>query len=417
MSIQLIRQARLIDPGQDLDRVSDVLIRDGRIEAIAHAIPLPTEPCEVIEASGLILGPGLVDLYSTSGEPGHESRETLAELMVAAGAGGFTRVHLLPNTVPCLDHPGAIQQLMARIPARSPVILKVWGAITQNGVGAQLSELQDLVDQGIVGFSDGEPLQDWLLVQRLLDYAQPLQHPVAVWPRIPSLAQDGVIRDGIQALKFGLPSLSEAAETMAIAALLELIEQAQSPPAVHFMRVTTARSVALITEAKSRGLAITASTPWTHLCFNSDDLGFYDPMLRLDPPVGNPLDQAALIAGVESGVIDAIAVDHHVYTYEEKTVPFAQAPPGCPGFAIAFTLLWKALVDSGQWSASTLWSSLSLKPAQCLNQLPPTLTPGTGAEMFLFDPTQLNPEPSGMPTALKGAILGVWGNQQFQRFS
>ncbi len=416
MAVQLVRQARLIDPVQGLDQVSDVLVRDGRIDAIAHNIPQPSEPCDVIDASEMLLGPGLVDLYSCSGEPGHESRETLEQLLEAASLGGVTRVHLLPETQPCLDHPGAIQQLLSRRSVESPVQLNVWGAITQDVAGEELSELQELCDQGLAGFSDGQPLQDWLMVQRLLDYAQPLNLPVAFWPCMKALARDGVIRDGIQALNFGLPSLSVAAETVAIASLLELIEQAQTPPAVHLMRVSTARSVALIAEAKARGLAVTASTPWTHLLYDSDVLRRYDPMFRFDPPVGNPADQTALIQGLEAGVIDAIAIDHHAYTYEEKTVPFAQAPPGCPGLAIAFSLLWQTFVTSEKWSASTLWSLLSFKPAQCLQQTPSTLTQGAIAEMILFDPTHPPERSLWSPQPIHGSVRGLWGNQSFQAF-
>ena len=331
MTLQLVRQARLIDPGQALDQVGDVLVRDGQIEAIAEHLDPPHPHCEVIDAEGMFLGPGLVDIYSTSGEPGHESRETLSELLEAAKKGGFTRIHILPNTHPCLDHPGAIQQLFACIPEPQLVQLKVWGAITQNASGTQFSQLQDLKQIGIIGLSDGKALQDWVLIQRLLDYAQPLSVPIAIWPCLESLARDGVIQDGIRALKFGLPSLSIAAETTAIAMLLELLEQAQSPPPIHLMRISTARSVALIAAAKQRGLPISASTPWTHVVFNADLLSTYDPMLRLAPPLGNPEDQTALIDGLKSGVIDAIAIDHQAYTYEEKTVPFAQAPPRMSG--------------------------------------------------------------------------------------
>ncbi|NJN23745.1 MAG: dihydroorotase [Acaryochloridaceae cyanobacterium RL_2_7] len=409
MSLQLVRQAHLIDPVQGLDQVQDVLVRDGVIEAIAPQIELPDADVQVIEAQGCYLGPGLVDLYSTSGEPGYEDRETLAQLIDAAMAGGFTRVHLLPQTQPALDHPGAVQQLFSRMPRHTALSLKVWGALSAGIRGEQLSELKELLAEPVVGLSDGAPLQDMVMVQRLLDYVKPLGVPLALWPCLSSLARDGVIRDGIYALNFGLPSMSVAAETSALAALLELIEQAQSPPPIHLMRISTARSVQMIAEAKARNLPITASTPWTHLMYDSRALRQYDPMLRLDPPLGNPQDRDELRAGVAAGVIDAIAVDHRAYTYEEKTVPFSQAPPGCPGYAIAFPLLWQSLVAEGAWSASTLWKAISTLPAQCLDQEPPTLEVGQVAEMILFNPNYPPEDVPWSPESIQGSVQHRWG--------
>ncbi|MEM9136824.1 MAG: dihydroorotase, partial [Cyanobacteria bacterium P01_F01_bin.42] len=222
MTLQLVRQARLIDPVQGLDQVGDVLVRDGQIEAVAEQLSPPSDTvCEVIDAAGMILGPGLVDLYSTSGEPGNESRETLSELVEAAAAGGFTRVNLLPNTEPCMDHPGVVQQVRSQ--SGQGVQINVWGALTQGAEGEQLSQLHDLSQQGILGLSDGQPLQDWLLIQRLLDYAKPMALTVALWPCLPALAGESAIREGVNALQFGLPSASAAAETSAIAGIIELI--------------------------------------------------------------------------------------------------------------------------------------------------------------------------------------------------
>ncbi|MDX2255919.1 MAG: amidohydrolase family protein [Pseudanabaenaceae cyanobacterium bins.39] len=152
------------------------------------------------------------------------------------------------------------------------------------------------------------------------------------------------------------------------------------------MRISTARGVELIRTAKDRGLPITASTTWMHLLLNTSDVASYDPNLRLEPPLGTPTDQAALIAAVQSGIIDAIAVDHSPHTYEDKTVPFAEAPPGAIGLELALPLLWQTLVAPGHWSALDLWQALSTRPARCLGQSPATIAPGQTAEVILFDP-------------------------------
>jgi dihydroorotase len=194
------------------------------------------------------------------------------------------------------------------------------------------------------------------------------------------------MREGHDSIVFGLPGIPAIAETTAIAAILECVEEVGTP--VHLMRLSTARGVELVRLAKQRGLPITASTTWMHLLLNTASIGSYDPNLRLDPPLGTSADQQALVQGVKEGVVDAIAVDHTPYTYEEKTVAFAEAPAGVIGLQLALPLLWQALVATGQWSALELWSALSTRPAQCLSQTPPAIATGQPAEIVLFNPQE-----------------------------
>ncbi|MGB7416020.1 MAG: dihydroorotase [Thermosynechococcaceae cyanobacterium] len=382
MKHELLRQVRLLDPSTQCDRISDILISAGQIAAIADSITDIPDETEQHDCSGLILGTGLVDLYCHSGAPGFEARETLESLGQAASAGGFTRLTLLPDTQPPLDTPDALKRLQAQ--PDHGVNMQAWGAITHNMEGQHLVELSELRDTGVVGFSEGFPLTNLVLIRRLLEYLAPLKMPIALWPVHSDLAAQGVIREGLQALRLGLPENPSASETTALAALLELVAMVPAP--VHIMRVSTARSVQLITAAKAAGLPITASTTWMHLLWNSDDLSTYNTSLRLDPPVGNPDDQAALIQGLEDGVLDAIATDHQSYTYEEKTVAFGQAPPGAIGLELVLPILWQKFVATERWSPLDLWGKLSQHPAQCLHQQPPTLTVGQPAEMTLFDP-------------------------------
>jgi dihydroorotase len=197
---------------------------------------------------------------------------------------------------------------------------------------------------------------------------------------------NGVMREGVQSIRLGLPGNPAIAESTALAALLEIVAAIGTP--VHLMRVSTSRGVQLIREAKAQGLPVTASTTWMHLLLNTEDLGSYSPNLRLDPPLGNPLDQAALIQGVREGILDAIAIDHTPYTYEEKTVPFAEAPAGVIGLELALPLLWHTLVEIGGWSALELWQRMSTKPAICLQQTPSAIAPGQPAELVLFNPQE-----------------------------
>lgn len=400
---QLIQQVRLVDPVTAVDQVRDVLVERGRIQAVEPTLTTIPDQVEVIDGSALVLLPGLVDLYSHAREPGQESLETLAALLQAAQAGGITRLGILPTTIPAIDHPAMVAQLLDQRQSTvkrlaNPALphLYPWGALTQGAQGKQMTELAELATTGIVGFSDGQPLSHPLLLRHMLDYVQPLGKPVGLWACDRSLQSAGVAREGSFALIYGLLGDPNTSETTALAALLEAV--AKTPTPVHLMRLSTARGVELVRQAKDRHLPVTASTTWMHLLFSTRDLHAYDPNLRLDPPLGNPEDQAALIFGVESGVIDAIAIDHAPHSYEDKTVGFAAAPPGAIGLELALPLLWQTFVASGQWSALTLMQSLSTAPARCWQQSPPTLQTGHPAEMVLFDPAA---SWSVSPTSLK----------------
>lgn len=384
---ELFRQVRVLDPVSESDRLADVLIADGVIQAVEAQITDLPDGVQICDRPNLILGPGLVDLYSHSGEPGYESRETLDSLMQAALSGGFTRLTLLPDTDPAIDNPAGVERVRSLLHHAAPAPqIYLWGALTTKVQGEQMTELAELAAAGVIGFADGRPLQNWALVRRLLEYCQPLSKPIAFVCCNQKLAGNGVVREGLESMRLGLPGSPAIAETIALAALLECVETIGTP--VHLMRVSTARSVELIRSAKARGLPITASTTWMHLLLNSTDIQSYDPSLRLEPPLGNPEDQTALIQGLQEGVLDAIAIDHTPYTYEEKTVSFAEAPPGAIGLELALPLLWQKLVELEGWSGRSLWRSLSTNPAVCLGEPPSQISPGHPAELTLFDPQQ-----------------------------
>ncbi|PMB27740.1 dihydroorotase [Fischerella thermalis] len=410
MTSELLQQVRIIDPVSGTDQVADVLIEDGYIQSVTNNISDLPQDTYIQDCSGLVLGTGLIDLYSHSGEPGFEERETLCSLLQAAAAGGFTRISILPDTSPVVDNPAVMAQLLKRrggqggyggqgsnfyplspLSPQSPLSptppqLNIWGAITLDVAGKQMTEFADLAVAGVVGFADGQPLENTALVRRVLEYLQPLGKPVALWCCDRQLRSNGVMREGPDSLRFGLPGNPAASETSAIAALIELVAATGTP--VHIMRVSTARSVELIASAKSQGLPITASTTWMHVLLDTESLKSYNTNLNLDPPLGNPSDLLALRQAVRTGIVDAIAIDHAPYTYEEKTVAFAEAPPGAIGLELALPLLWQHLVETGEFSALQLWQALSSRPAECLKQNLSAIAPGQKAELTLFDPQQ-----------------------------
>jgi len=385
---ELLQQVRIIDPASQTDQIADVWLEAGQVRAIgANLVDVP-DTVQRIDAQEWILAPGLVDLYSHSGEPGNESCETIASLQAAARAGGFTRVGILPDTQPVIDSPAMVAQVIDRAMPQQPQLLP-WAAMTQNRAGEQLSELAELAQTACVGFADGRAIDNLLLIRRLLEYAQPLARPIALWCYSKTLANRGTAREGIDSLRLGLPGDAAMSETAILAAVLECLASVEAPIVpLHLMRISTARGVELIAQAKARGLAVTASTPWTHLLLSTRNLSRYDPRLHFAPPLGTPDDRDALIAGVRSGVIDAIAIDHTPISYEDKTVAFSEAPPGAIGLELALALLWQEFIDSGEWSPLDLWRSLSLNPARCLNLKPPMLQVGEPAELVLFAPNR-----------------------------
>ncbi|MBW4607764.1 MAG: dihydroorotase [Hassallia sp. WJT32-NPBG1] len=405
---ELLQQVRIIDPVSETDQIADVLIADGYISSVAESISDISADTQIRDCRGLILGSGLVDLYSHSGEPGFEERETISSLLQAAAAGGFTRISILPDTSPPIDNPSMVAHLLQNrrggdkgdssspaspappAPPASPAphlpLLHLWGAITQHVAGKQMTELAHLAGSGVVGFADGEGLENLGLVRRVLEYLQPLGKPIAFWCCDRLLMSNGVMREGQDSIRLGLPGNPAISETAAIASLLELVAAIGTP--VHIMRVSTARSVELIANAKSQGLPVTASTTWMHLLLDTKVVKSYNTSLRLEPPLGTPSDLAALRAGVRMGIVDAIAIDHTPHTYEEKVQAFAEALPGTIGLELALPLLWQYLVESGEFTALELWKALSNRPAECLGQKMSAIAPDKKAELTLFNPQE-----------------------------
>ncbi|MDJ0594010.1 MAG: dihydroorotase [Pleurocapsa sp. MO_226.B13] len=382
--MELLQQVRVIDPSQGIDRQSDVLIFEGKIQAIADCLSEYPAQTQIISGRNLILGTGLVDLYSHSSEPGNEARESLLNLAQAAAAGGFTQVGILPDTVPRIDNLQVLTAIKQRSKDRSLPLsrLHFWGAAFQATASKQMNELRELKPE-VIGYSDRYNLANLNLFKQLLEYVQPWQKTIAIALNQNELAGDGVVREGEASIRYGMPGNPGCSESAILAAVIEIV--AEIPTPVHIMRVSTKRGVELIAEAKQRGVSLTASTTWMHLLWNSEALGSYDPNLRLEPPLGDKKDQEVLIAGIKQGIIDAIAIDHQAYTYEEKTVPFALAPPGVVGLEIALPLLWQELVETEKLSGLELWQALSSHPRQCLQQKPLVISPKQETDFILFD--------------------------------
>ena len=383
---QVLEGIRILDPVTGVDQRGDVWLESGNLRGMGSLSSFPREAPRW-DGQHWLLGPGLIDLYAHSGEPGYEPRETLRSLAAAARAGGFTQVGILPCTAPALDSIAALWDLQRRAQLPTGPRWHLLAAVTQGDRGQALAELGELSQAGITAFCVDHPLPPVEFLQKILEALQGLEVPLLLWPWNPHLGSTGVIYEGAWSLRLGLPGIPTTAETASVAQVLELIRRTPIP--IHLMRITQERSLELIAAAQSQGLPVTASTTWMHLILSEADIQRwdYDPALRLQPPLPAESDREALIEGIRSGVLTAIATDHSPYTFEEKAVPFGEAPAGGIGLELALPLLWHHLVETQQISALQLWSCLSRGPAQCFRSPPPRLSIGAAADLIVFDPT------------------------------
>lgn len=431
----LVQNARVLDPVSQSDRPLTVWINDGTIQALDPDPATVPESVPVIDGKGCVLGPALVDLHSTLSDPGYESRETLEEFLTAAAAGGFGQVAVLPGTEPAIATPAQLHQLRDRIQTlrqNNPALPQChpWANATVNREGKQFTELGELHPAGAIGFTDDRPATNPVLVRRLLEYAAPLDCPIACWPWHPELAGNGQLFEAPNTLRAGLPKLPIAAESAAVAMLLELSDRHTAP--LHLMRIGSDRAVHLIRQAKQTQKSITASTHWLSLVAHTGHLtgdvalvgsdrpaAPYDPNFHCFPPLPHPPQQDALVTGIKDGTLDAIAIDHHAYTYEEKTVAFAEAPLGTLGYPLALPLLWQALVVTQKLEPLELWGALTTGPAKILGLEMSAIAPGQPANLILFNPSQswtvtpdtLPPRAKNTPWfnhTIPGTIVGQW---------
>ncbi len=400
----LITNVRVLDPIALGDRQQSVWIADGVIRAVDPEPGTVPESVPVVDGTGCVLGPALVDLYSTLSDPGFEARESLAEFLAAATAGGFGHVAVLPNTNPAIATPAQLLELHRRtqqLRQENPGLARclAWAGATVNREGKQFTELGELQSAGAIGFTDARPIANPVLARRLLEYSAPLNRPIACWAWNAELAGDGQLFEAPETLRAGLPKMPVAAETAAVATLLELGDRHTAP--LHLMRISSDRAVDLIRQGKSHSPNVTASTNWLSLVAHTGHItgdaalvgsdrpaAPYDPNFHAFPPLPHPRQQAALIDGIKDGTLGAIAVDHCAYTYEEKTVAFGEAPVGTLGYPLALPLLWQALVSTEKLDPLTLWRALTTGPAEILGLEMTAIAPGEPANLILFDPDE-----------------------------
>ena len=378
-----IKNGRLIDPRNNLDAQLDVFIIDQYIAAIGNA-PAGFKAAEVIDATGLIVCPGLIDMAARLREPGFEYMATLESEMDAAVAGGITSLACPPDTDPPLDEPGLVEMLKHRAKNLHQARLYPVAALTTGLMGKELTEMAELVDAGCVAFSQADaPLTDTRVLYRAMQYAATFGYSVWLRPQDSYLSKDGVAHDGEVATRCGLPAIPVCAETIALSTMLMLAKE--TGVKLHICRVSSAAGVEMIRTARQQGLAVSCDVSMNHVHLSEMDIGFFDPNCRLTPPLRSLRDKAALRAGLLDGTIDAICSNHAPVDEDAKQLPFAEAESGATGLELLLPLLLK-WAEQDKVSLAGALSRVTAQPAQILGLDAGHLSVGALADVCVFDP-------------------------------
>jgi len=384
----LIKNGRVVCPKTGRDQLGDVAVSGGKILAIG-AVPPDFRPHRTLDATGLVVAPGLVDLAARLREPGQEHEGMLASELAAAVAGGVTSLVCLPDTDPVLDEPGLVEMLKFRAEKLHQARLLPLGALTRQLAGEVLTEMAALTEAGCVGFGQAEvPLASTQVLQRAMQYASTFDYTLWLRPQDMSLGK-GVAASGPLATRMGLSGVPVAAETIALHTIFEL--QRATKARVHLCRLSSAQGVALVRQAKAEGLAVTADVSINSLHLTDADLGYFDSRARLNPPLRQQRDRDALRQGLQDGTLDALVSDHNPVDADAKDLPFAESEPGATGLELLLSLALKWGQDSGMGLASTL-ATVTTGPAQVLGHSVGALQTALGqlsvgevADLCVFD--------------------------------
>jgi dihydroorotase len=382
MKIEILH-GRVIDPAHGIDRAMSLYVAAGRIVALGKA-PEGWHANRTIDAAGLVVAPGLIDLSARLREPGLEYKATLESEMQAAIAGGVTRLACPPDTDPPLDEPGLVEMLKFRAQARNQAHVHPVGALTVQLAGTTLTEMGELAEAGCVAFSQADaPLADTQVMLRAMQYASTFGYAVWLRPHDSFLGKGGVAHEGEVSTRLGLPSIPSIAETVALHAIFALMRE--TGVRVHLCRMSTAEGVAMVAAAKREGLPVTCDVAIHHLHLSDNDIGWFDAQANMVPPLRSTRDRAALRAGVAAGTIDLICSDHSPVDDDAKLVPFAEAEPGATGLELLLPLTLKWAAEDGIALPDALARITSL-PAKVLSVPAGDLAVGSVADVCVFDP-------------------------------
>lgn len=381
----LLKSGRIIDPSRGVDAVGDLRIEDGRIVGTSLDGAVAREADQILDVTGCIVSPGLIDVRVKLGEPGFEEDETIATGTAAAVAGGFTTVAALPDTRPVGDNRAAAEFVSRQAERANNCRVVPLGAVTKQASGEELAEIGQLVDGGAVAFTDGmRAIANSEVLRRALEYAAMFGRPIFHFPQVPELVAGGVMHDGYWSTLLGLRGIPCAAEEIMVRRDIALAEHTRGR--IHLMSVSTRNSVDEIRDARRRGVRVSADVTPHHLALTDELLGSYDPNFKVLPPLRPQEHIDALIGGLRDGTIEVISSGHEPWATEKKFRELDQAPFGIVGLETVIPLCIATLIAPGHLDWPSLLSRLTIGPARLLGLDAGTLATGAAADVTVIDP-------------------------------
>jgi dihydroorotase len=377
----VIKNGRVIDPASGTDRVADVLIVDGRVAGVAHDLSSPN--AEIFDAGGMIVAPGFIDMHVHLREPGFEHAETIESGSRAAAAGGFTSICSMPNTKPVNDSPMVTSYIVER--GRSQAVVNVFpiGAITKGSAGEELATIGAMKAAGAVAISDdGLPVMNARVMRRAMEFARSYDLPVIQHCEDLNLSGGGDMHEGAQSVRWGLRGIPAAAEDAMVARDLLLAELTGAR--YHVAHVSTRNAVAMVDHARRHGLPVTCEATPHHFTLTDEDMAPYDSNYKMKPPLRSPSHRAAVVEGLASGAISAIATDHAPHPGSEKMQEFERCPFGIIGLETALALALEKLVHPGKITLNRLVELFTTGPNAVLRLGRGTLAPGAPGDVTIF---------------------------------
>lgn len=381
MGTILIKKGRLVDPANKIDKVADILIRDDKIEKVADEIKCEAD--EIIDASGLAVMPGFIDLHVHLREPGFEYKETIATGTKAAARGGVTSICPMPNTKPVIDSPEMVKELLERS-KDAPVHVLPVGAVTIGQEGKELADIEGMKEAGIVALSeDGKSVMDSLLFREALHEAARLDIPMFSHCEDKALVNGGVMNAGAKADELGLPGITNSVEDVIVAR--DIIMTKEAGARLHLCHCSTADSVTLVEMAHKQGLKVTAEVCPHHFTMSDDEITEDDGRFKMNPPLRSKEDVVALKEGLKNGIMEVISTDHAPHGAEEKAQSMKKAPFGIVGLETSFAIGYTELVQKGILTLSQLVEKMSVNPAKVIGIDKGNLAEGKKADIAIAD--------------------------------
>lgn len=379
----MLKGGRVINPGKDFDEICDVLVEDGKVKEIGKNLKTAAE--EVIDAKGLVVTPGLIDMHVHFREPGQEAKEDFVTGSQAAAAGGYTRVAVMPNTKPVVDSSILVNGLKERARQAAAVHIEIIGALTKGQKGMELAEVGDMTASGAVAFSDdGHYVDNAKVLLNGLDYLRAFDKVIISHAEESNLVEEGVMNEGHHSAMLGMKGRPTVAEDIAVMRDILLAEYADAR--IHIAHISSKNALEIVRQAKKRGVKVTAEVTPQHLTMTDAVVNLFDTSTKVNPPLRSQSDVEAMLEGLQDGTIDAIVTDHSPHAEEEKDVEYRYAPSGFPGLETALGVLLTDLYHENKIGLPEIIAKMTSGPAKAFDLAAGTLSVGSAADITVIDP-------------------------------